>query len=79
MKARRRSAGQQESAPIFEMDQLRRVSTVVAIISAVIALGSGTVLFFLFEPPFLASIFLASAAIAIACFASAAVGAYFGD
>jgi len=35
-------------------------------------------LFFVIEPPFLASIFLASAVIAIACFAIAGIGAYFG-
>ena len=60
------------------MDQLRRVSIVVAIVATIFALVSGSILLFLFEPPFLASIFLAFAAIAIACFAIAAVSAYFG-
>jgi hypothetical protein len=59
------------------MNQLRRVSTAVAIAASVLALISGSILFFVIEPPFLASIFLACAAIAIACFAVAAVGAYF--
>lgn len=59
------------------MDQLRRVSIAVAIVATVFALISGFVLLFLFEPPFLASIFLACAAVAIACFAIAALSAYF--
>jgi hypothetical protein len=58
------------------VDQLIRVSVVVAILAAVIALASGAILFFVIEPPFLASIFLACAAIAIACFAIAAISAY---
>ncbi len=62
-----------------EMNHLRRVSTVVATIASVMALVSGAVLFFVIEPPFLVSIFLACAAIAIACFAIAAVGAWFTD
>ena len=62
-----------------EMDQLRRVSVAIAIVATIFALVSGSVLLFLFEPPFLASIFLACAAIAIACFAVAAVAAYFGS
>ena len=47
-----------------------------AIIASVLALGSGAVLFFVIEPPFLASIFLTTAAIAIGCFAVAALAAY---
>jgi hypothetical protein len=61
------------------MDQLRRVSLVVAIVAAVLAVASGAILFFVIEPPFLASIFLACAAIAIACFAIAALGSYFAE
>jgi hypothetical protein len=45
------------------MGQLRTVSIVVV--------------FFVIEPPFLASIFLACAAIAIICFVIAAVAGYF--
>jgi len=56
--------------------QLRTVSIGVAIIASVLALGSGAVLFFVVEPPFLASFFLATAVIAIACFGIAAVAAY---
>jgi len=59
------------------MNQLRTVSLVVAIIAAVLALAAGAILFFVIEPPFLASIFLACAAIAIACFAIAGLAAYF--
>lgn len=59
------------------MAQLRRVSTAVAIISSVLALVSGVILFFVIEPPFLASIFLATAGIGIACFAIAGLAAYF--
>jgi hypothetical protein len=61
------------------MGQLRTVSVVVASIATVLALASGVVLFFLFEPPFLASIFLACAAIAIICFVIAAVASYLGE
>ena len=61
----------------FAMRQLRVVSIVVAIIASVLALISGTILFFVIEPPFLASIFLACAAIAIGCFIVAAVAGYF--
>ena len=61
------------------MRQLRRVSIVVAIIASVFALMSGTILFFVIEPPFLASIFLACAAIAIGCFIVAAVAGYFSN
>jgi len=60
------------------MDQLRKVSLAVAIVATMLALVAGAVLFFVIEPPFLASIFLASAAIAIACFAIAGISAYFG-
>ncbi len=60
------------------MAQLRTVSLVVAIIATVLALIAGAVLFFIIEPPFLASIFLACAAIAIACFVIAGIAAYFG-
>ncbi len=60
------------------MAQLRMVSLVVAIIASVLALLSGAILFFVIEPPFLASIFLACGAIAIACFVIAGVAAYFG-
>jgi hypothetical protein len=35
-------------------------------------------LFFVIEPPFLASIFLASASIAIGCFVLTGIAAYFG-
>lgn len=59
------------------MAQLRTVSIVVAVIASVLAVISGVILFFVIEPPFLASIFLACAAIAIACFVIAAVTAYF--
>ena len=59
------------------MAQLRKVCLYVAVIAAVLALVSGGILFFVIEPPFLASIFLACAMIAIACFVIAAVTAYF--
>ncbi len=59
------------------MNQLRTVSLVVAIVAAVLALAAGAILFFVIEPPFLASIFLACAAIAIACFVIAGLAAYF--
>ncbi len=58
------------------MGQLRKVSIVVALVATILTLISGAVLFFLFEPPFLASVFLACAIIAIACFVIAAVAAY---
>jgi hypothetical protein len=61
------------------MRQLRRVSIVVAIVASVFALVSGTILFFVIEPPFLASIFLASAASAIGCFIVSAVAGYFSN
>ena len=60
------------------MAQLRIVSLVVAIIATVFALIAGAVLFFVIEPPFLASIFLACALIAIACFVISGISAYFG-
>jgi hypothetical protein len=60
------------------MAQLRRVSVVFAAIASVVALVSGVILFFVIEPPFLASIFLASALISISCFAIAALASYFG-
>lgn len=59
------------------MGQLRTVSLVVAIIATVIALVAGFILFFVIEPPFLASIFLAAALIAIGCFVLAGLSAYF--
>lgn len=61
------------------MRQLRTVSIVVAIIASGFALVSGAILFFVVEPPFLASIFLASAAISVACFLISGIAAYFGD
>ena len=61
------------------MDQLRRVSTVFALIAFVIALLSGAILFFVIEPPFLVRIFVATSAIAIGCFGLAAIAAYFEE
>jgi len=61
------------------MRQLRVVSIVVAIIASVLALISGAILFFVIEPPFLASIFLACALIAVGCFLVAAVAGYFSN
>jgi ABC-type Mn2+/Zn2+ transport system permease subunit len=61
------------------MTQLRTVSMVFAIIASVVALVAGFILFFVFEPPFLASIFLASASIAIGCFILTGIAAYFSD
>ncbi len=55
------------------------VSIVVAIIASVLALISGTILFFVIEPPFLASMFLACASIAIGCFIVSAVAGYFSE
>ena len=60
------------------MAQLRTVSVVFAIIASVVALVCGVILFFVIEPPFLASIFLASALISISCFLLAAIASYFG-
>jgi hypothetical protein len=62
-----------------KMRQLRLVSIVVAIIASVLALISGVILFFVIEPPFLASIFLACAAIAIGCFIVSAVAGYYSN
>jgi hypothetical protein len=59
------------------MAQLRRVSLAFAIVASIIALVSGVILFFVIEPPFLASIFLASAVSAIACFVLAGIVGYF--
>jgi hypothetical protein len=61
------------------MKQLRGVSIGVAIIASVLAMISGAILFFVIEPPFLASIFLACAAIAIGCFIVSAVAGYFSN
>jgi hypothetical protein len=61
------------------MEQLRKVSLVVAVIASILAFLSGAVLFFVIEPPFLASIFLACAAIAIACFVLAGIAGYFSS
>jgi hypothetical protein len=59
------------------MAQLRTVSMVFAIIASVVAIVAGFILFFVIEPPFLASIFLASASIAIGCFVLTGIAAYF--
>jgi hypothetical protein len=59
------------------MTQLRTVSMVFAIIASVVALVAGFILFFVIEPPFLASIFLAAASIAIGCFILTGIAAYF--
>ena len=59
------------------MTQLRTVSMIFAIIASVVALVAGFILFFVIEPPFLASIFLASASIAIGCFILTGIAAYF--
>ena len=61
------------------MKQLRSVSIAVAIVASVLAMISGAILFFVIEPPFLASIFLACAAIAVGCFIVAAVAGYFSN
>jgi len=50
---------------------------IVAIISSVLALISGAIMFFVIEPPFLASIFLACGAIAIICFVIAGLVGYY--
>jgi hypothetical protein len=57
--------------------QLRKVSLGFAIAASIVALISGAILFFVIEPPFLASIFLASALSAIACFVLAGIVGYF--
>jgi len=59
------------------MAQLRTVSMVFAIVASIVAMVSGFILFFVVEPPFLASIFLASALIAIGCFVLTGIAAYF--
>ena len=64
--------------PEVAMAQLRTVSMVFAIVASVVAIASGFILFLLFEAPLLASIFLASALIAIGCFLLAGIAAYFG-
>ena len=61
------------------MKQLRGVSITVAIIASVLAMIAGAILFFVIEPPFLASIFLACAAIAVGCFIVAAIAGYFSN
>ncbi|HYA36220.1 MAG TPA: hypothetical protein VEF03_11410 [Candidatus Binataceae bacterium] len=60
------------------MNQLRKVSLAVAIVASIVAFVSGIILFFVIEPPFLASIFLASALVAVLCFVIAGVAAYVG-
>lgn len=62
----------------FAMAQLRTVSMVFAIVASVVAIVAGFILFFVIEQPFLASIFLASALIAIGCFVLTGIAAYFG-
>jgi hypothetical protein len=62
-----------------QLRQVRLISIVVAIIASVLALISGVILFFVIEPPFLASIFLACALIAVGCFLVAAVAGYFSN
>ncbi|MFZ0660766.1 MAG: hypothetical protein WAM05_18745 [Candidatus Binataceae bacterium] len=57
--------------------QVRRMCVIVAIISSVLALISGAIMFFVIEPPFLASIFLACGAIAIICFVIAGLVGYY--
>jgi hypothetical protein len=61
----------------FAMTQLRTVSMVFAILASVVAIVAGFILFFVIEPPFLASIFLAAASIAIGCFILTGIAAYF--
>ncbi|MGB6554640.1 MAG: hypothetical protein WBE78_14190 [Candidatus Binataceae bacterium] len=57
--------------------QVRRMCVIVAIISSLLALISGAIMFFVIEPPFLASIFLACGAIAIICFVIAGLVGYY--
>ena len=59
------------------MAQLRTVSLVFAIVASVIAVVA-VIFYFLYEPPFLASVFLASALVAIGCFVLVGIAAYFG-
>ncbi len=61
------------------MRQLRTVSIAVALAASVLALISGIVVFFVVEPPFLVSIFVACALIAVGCFVVAGFAAYFGE
>ena len=61
------------------MTQLRTVSMIFAIIASIVAIVAGFVLFFVIEPPLLASIFLASASIAIGCFILTGLAAYFSS
>ncbi len=61
------------------MRQLRTVSIAVAIAASVLALLSGVIVFFVVEPPFLVSIFLACGLIAVGCFLVAGFAAYFGE
>ncbi len=61
------------------MRQLRCVSLAIAIVASVLALIASVILFFVVEPPFLVSIFVACAAIAIGCFLLAGIAAYFGQ
>ncbi|MGC1677105.1 MAG: hypothetical protein WA740_06185 [Candidatus Binataceae bacterium] len=57
--------------------QVRRMCVIVAIIASLFALFTGVILFFVIEPPFLASIFLACGAIAIICFVIAGLVGYY--
>jgi ABC-type Mn2+/Zn2+ transport system permease subunit len=57
--------------------QVRRMCVIVAIVASVLALISGVILFFVIEPPFLASIFLACGTIAIICFVIAGLVGYY--
>jgi len=59
------------------LGQLRTVSIVIAIVASVLATASGAIMFFVVEPPMLASIFLASGVIAITCFVIAGFAGYF--
>ncbi|HXN13339.1 MAG TPA: hypothetical protein VN865_09550 [Candidatus Acidoferrales bacterium] len=61
------------------MTQLRTVSMIFAIIASIVAIVAGFILFFVIEPPLLASIFLASASIAIGCFILTGLAAYFSS
>jgi hypothetical protein len=61
------------------MDQLRRVSIAFALVAFVLAFITGAILFFVIEPPFLVRIFVALSAIALGCFALAAIAAYFEE
>jgi hypothetical protein len=65
-----------QASTVGVLSQLRTVSIVVAALASALALASGAIMFFIVEPPLLASIFLASAAIAIGCFVLAAIAAY---